>query len=30
MLEKAAADYKAKNNIPERTIPCSWFSCKPL
>ena len=23
MLEKAAANYKAKNNIPNRTIPCS-------
>jgi branched-chain amino acid transport system substrate-binding protein len=23
MLEKAAADYKAKNNVPNRTIPCS-------
>ena len=23
MLEKAAADYKEKNNIPNRTIPCS-------
>ena len=23
MLEKAAADYKAKNNIPNTTIPCS-------
>jgi len=23
MLEKAAADYKAKNSVPDRTIPCS-------
>jgi len=23
MLEKAAADYKAKNSVPNRTIPCS-------
>ena len=23
MLEKAAAGYKAKNNVPDRAIPCS-------
>ena len=23
MLEKAAAEYKAKNNLSDRTIPCS-------
>ncbi|GIT70703.1 MAG: hypothetical protein Ct9H300mP28_05170 [Pseudomonadota bacterium] len=28
MLEKAAADYKAKNNVPNRTTPCSDFFFK--